>query len=271
MKNSLSEIFNKDRNITIGAIHFAPLFGYKDFPGYEVILKNSLEDLTAFQGGGVDGVIIENNYDIPHKIFVEKEIVNMMTRLGKEIKKKAKVPVGVSVLWNDYKSALLIAKSIGAEFIRVPVFVDSVRTSYGDIFADPKSVLKYRKKIGAENVAVFTDIHVKHAEMLESKSIEESAQKAMKFGSDALIVTGKWTGDAPDLKDLEAVRNTIEGFPILVGSGADSSNVKKLLQYANGTIVSTSLKEGNVKKNETNVKSWQQRINKDKVKLFMER
>ena len=90
MKNSLSEIFNKDRNITIGAIHFAPLFGYKDFPGYEVILKNSLEDLTAFQGGGVDGVIIENNYDIPHKIFVEKEIVNMMTRLGKEIKKKGK-------------------------------------------------------------------------------------------------------------------------------------------------------------------------------------
>ena len=77
--------------------------------------------------------------------------------------------------------------------------------------------------------------------------------------------------DDLNLKDLEAVRNTIEGFPILVGSGADSSNVKKLLQYANGTIVSTSLKEGNVKKNETNVKSWQQRINKDKVKLFMER
>ena len=271
MKNSLSEIFNKDRNIIIGAIHFAPLLGYKDFPGYEVVLKNAIEDLGAFQSGGVDGVIIENNYDIPHKIFVEKETVELMTRLGKEIKKKIKVPIGVSVLWNDYKSALSIAKNIGAQFIRVPVFVDSVRTNYGDVFAEPKSVLEYRKDIGAENVAIFTDIHVKHAELLENKSIEESAQEAIKFGSDALIVTGKWTGDAPDLKDLEAVRNTVEGFPILVGSGADSSNVKKLLQYANGAIVSTSLKEGDVKENETNIKSWQQRIDKDKVKLFMER
>ena len=87
MKNSLSEIFNKDRNIIIGAIHFAPLLGYKDFPGYEVVLKNAIEDLGAFQSGGVDGVIIENNYDIPHKIFVEKETVELMTRLGKEIKK----------------------------------------------------------------------------------------------------------------------------------------------------------------------------------------
>ena len=127
MINILNKIFNKDKNIIIGAIHFAPLLRYKDFPGYEIVLKNALADLTNFQEGGVDGVIIENNYDIPHKIFVDKEVTELMTRLGREIKSKANVPIGVSVLWNDYKSALLIAKNIGAKFIRVPVFVDSVK------------------------------------------------------------------------------------------------------------------------------------------------
>jgi uncharacterized protein len=269
MKNVLSKIFNKDKNVIIGAIHFAPLLGYKDFPGYKIILKNALEDLAALQDGGVDGVIIENNYDIPHKIFVEKETTELMIRLGKQIKKYSKIPVGVSVLWNDYRSALLIAKTIGASFIRVPVFVDSVRTNYGDVLAEPKDVLNYRKKIGAENVVIFTDIHVKHAELLEKKSIEESARQAVKFGSNALIITGKWTGQAPDSKELVALRNTVDDFPILIGSGADKYNINKLFEYSNGAIVSTSLKKGDAKKEETNVKTWKQRINENAVKILI--
>lgn len=269
MINVLFKIFNKDKNIIIGAIHFAPLFGYKDFPGYEAVLKDALADLYSFQDGGVDAVIIENNYDIPHKIFVEKETVELMTRLGKEIKAKSKIPLGVSVLWNDYKSALLVAKSIGAKFIRVPVFVDSVRTNYGDIFADPKSVLEYRREIKAEDIAIFTDIHVKHAELLENKSIEESAEEAVKFGSDALIITGKWTGDAPNLEELKKARNTTGDFPILLGSGADQKNIQELLKYANGAIVSTSLKKGDNQVGEINIKTWHQRVSTQKVEEFI--
>lgn len=268
---NLYKIFKKNKNIIIGAIHFPPLFGYKNFPGYEVALTNAMDDLDAFYKGGVDGIIIENNYDIPHKIFVEKETIDLMVRLGKEIKNKTKIPLGVSVLWNDYKSALLIAKNIGGEFIRVPVFVDGVKTDYGNIFADPKSVLEYRKEINAENIALFTDIHVKHAELLNKRAIEESALDAVKFGSDALIITGKWTGDAPNLKELERVRIAVKDFPILVGSGADKENIKNLFKYANGAIVSTFLKEGDVKEGEVNVKTWQQRIDKNKVKDLRQR
>jgi membrane complex biogenesis BtpA family protein len=269
MQNKLFKIFNKDKDIIIGAIHFAPLLGYKDFPGHEVVLKNAIEDLKAFQNGGVDGVIIENNYDIPHKINVDNEAVDLMIKLGKEIKKQVKVPMGVSVLWNDYKSALSIAREIGAKFIRVPVFVDSVRTNYGEIFANPKKVINFRKEIGVENIALFTDIHVKHAVMLENKTINESAFEAIKSGSDALIITGKWTGDAPDLSDLKAVRKTVGDFPILVGSGANINNIKDLLKYANGAIASTSLKEGGVIKNEINIKGWTQRIDKKKVEKLV--
>lgn len=261
----LNKIFKKNKNIIIGALHFPPLFGYPEFPGFDICLKNALEDLKAFENGGVDGIIIENNYDTPHKIFVEKETIDLMTKLGKEIKSKTKLPLGVSVLWNDYKAALIIAKEIGGQFIRVPVFVDNVKTGYGDIFANTKEILEYREKMKAEDIKLFTDIHVKHAELLDKKTIEESAKEAIDFGSDALIITGKWTGDAPNLDELNRVRNKIGDFPILIGSGADKDNIKDLCNYADGVIVSTSLKEGNNDNKEINVKSWKQRIDEKKV------
>jgi len=269
MKNVLNKIFNKDRNIIIGAIHFAPLLGYKDFPGYKVIIKNALEDLMAFQEGGVDGVIVENNYDIPHKISVEKETVELMTRLGKEIKKQAKIPVGVSVLWNDYKAAFTIAKEIGAQFIRIPVFIDRVKTDYGIIESNPEEVIGFRKSINAENIAIFTDIHVKHSKILNKETIEESAINAIKNNSDALIITGRWTGEAPDIEKLSSVRAAVKSSPILIGSGVNVNNIQNLFNYADGAIVSTFLKEGKSKKEEVNVKGWKQRIDIQKVKTLI--
>ena len=173
MESKLHKIFNKDKNIIIGAIHFPPLVGYPDFPGFEAALKDALDDLRAFQGGGVDGVIIENNYDIPHKIQVLKETVDIMIELGKKIRAATELPLGVSVLWNDYQAAFTIAKKIGAQFIRVPVFVDKVKTDYGIVDGNPEKVTTYRKNIGAENIAIFTDIHVKHAKILNKENNQQ--------------------------------------------------------------------------------------------------
>lgn len=266
MKHILSKIFKKDENIIIGAIHFPPLFGYKDFPGLDIALKNALYDLKAFEDGGVDGIIIENNYDLPHKVKVEQGTINMMIQLGREIRKMTKLPIGVSVLWNDYEAAFSIAKSIEGQFVRVPVFIDDVVTDYGEIYANPEKVIECRKKLDAEEIALFTDIHVKHAKLLKENTIEESAVEAIKRGSDAIIITGKWTGDAPNLTELKNVRNAIGSFPILIGSGTDESNVKDLLQYADGVIVSTSLKEGERVDDEVNVKPYQKRVQLNKVK-----
>ena len=58
---TLAKIFKKRKNIIIGAIHFPPLLGYKDFPGLDVALKNAFADLRALETGGADGVIFENN------------------------------------------------------------------------------------------------------------------------------------------------------------------------------------------------------------------
>lgn len=268
--NKIEEIFKKNKDVIIGAIHFPPLLGYRDFPGFDVAINNAFQDLESFEKGGVDGIIFENNYDIPHKIFVDPEVVASMTYLGEKLKVSTKLPIGISVLWNDYKTALSITKILNLQFIRIPVFVDKVETDYGIIEGEAQKIIDFRKSLKAEDVAIFTDIHVKHAKLLSDYDISTSAKLAMENGSDAIIVTGKWTGQSPDINELKEVRKSVGGFPILVGSGTDESNISELFKYANGAIVSTSLKDGN-NTGEVNVKSYLQRINAGKVSTLIKK
>lgn len=250
-------------------VHFPPLLGYKDHPGLSYIEKKALKDLESLEKGGADAFMIENNYDIPHKIFVPPEVISSFTILAYKLRKASALPMGISVLWNDYKTALSIAKIVKAQFIRIPVFVDKVKTNYGVIEGNPKEILAYRKKIKAEKVALFTDIHVKHAKLIERKKIEDSAKEAIKAGSDALILTGEWTGKPPKIEVLKKLRKIIGNFPILIGSGITSKNLKKYIKLADGFIVGTFLKTGKKRKNEINLKKFTEKIDPKKVKLLL--
>lgn len=265
-----NKIFKKSKPI-IGVIHFPPLLGYKNYPGFEYIKNKTLNDLIALEQGGVDAILLENNYDIPHKIFVEPETIVQMTLLAKLVRDKTKLPLGIIVLWNDYKASLSIAKMIGAQFIRLPVFIDKVKTDYGIIKGEPEKVTAYQKKIGAEDIAIFTDIQVKHAKMLEKKALITSAEQAIKAGSDGLIITGKWTGDAPRLEALKNVKKSVGKFPVLVGSGITDKNVKSFFQHADGVIAGTFFKTGEYlnKAQEINIKSFKEVVDVRKVRALI--
>lgn len=267
----LEKIFATKRPI-IGSLHFYPLLGYENFLGIDFTLEKAMVDLKAFEEGGVDAVIVENNYDLPHRVVVGHETVAIMTLLVMRLMEKTSIPMGISVLWNDYEAALSVAKVTGLKFVRVPVFVDDVRTSFGDILGQAGKVTDYRKKILADDIALFTDIQVKHATMLRpEKAIGQSANEAKQSGSDALIVTGNWTGDAPSAEDLSQVRETAGDFPIIIGSGADRDNLPLLLQFADGIIVSTSLKSGKYlsPEEDRNLKSFHEVVDRQKVEQFV--
>lgn len=264
----LQNALGKEGNVVIGALHFPPLPPLPAFPGFKVAEENAFRDLAAFEKGGVDAVIFENNYDDPHKTFVDEETAAAMHALGKILKEKTKVPLGVSVLWNDYKTALSIAQELSLSFIRVPVFVDAVRAVHGVIKGPAREVSELRNSTSPKTL-LFTDIHVKHAELLSSLSLTQSAKAAVAAGSNALIVTGAWTGEAPNLKDLQSVRDAVGDFPILAGSGTTAENIAAIFSVANGAIVSTSLKEGAHKEGEKNVKGYEQRIDVKKVQALI--
>lgn len=258
-------------NPILGMIHLKPTLGYEGYTNYADLLEAAYEDAQNLQSAGFDGVIVENNYDLPHQIMVGPETAVTLSKIIIDLQAKGIKKIGLSVLWNDFKTALALAKLHELPLVRVPVFVDDVETNYGQVMAAYKEVLDYQTKISAQNVALICDIHVKHSKILSTHPIDESAKLAIKHGADALIITGKWTADAPATSDLAVVRDAVGDFPILVGSGATKDNAKELLKYANGIIVGTAVKGGQNRDAsvETNIKPADSRVDLDLAKEFV--
>ena len=263
MKN-LKKKIGKEK-VTIAALHLLPTKGFAGFTSRSDVVNALRSDLNAVQEVGFDSVIIENNYDLPHKIILEPHTVLFIREVIAEVLDEIKVPFGLSILWNDYKTAFSLGKDLGADFIRIPVFVDKVKTDFGIVEPIAEEAIAYRKKIGAENIEIFADVHVKHAEILNKETIAESGENAMRLGADGLIVTGRWTADSPNLEDMRALTD----FPLIIGSGATTENIKQLMQYADSVIVGTSLKAGANSRSERNVKSFQQRVDKKLAEDFL--
>lgn len=225
----------------IGMIHLPPLPGYPDSKGIEHAIQHAVADLRALEDGGADGVLIENEYDRPHRITAAPETIAAMTRITRAVVQESETAVvGCEILLNDPKASLAVARMAGARFIRTDYFVDKMtRHEYGEFEIDPDALLAYRSFIGAEGVLILADIQVKYATMIKPRSLEESAKLACDKGADALIITGDASGDAPTVEHLRDAAGT--GVPVLIGSGLKPGNARTLLEECDGAIVGTSL------------------------------
>ncbi len=227
----------------IGMIALPPMPGYPAFTGIDALVDVALADLEKLERGGVDGALIENDFDQPHTMVGGAEIHAAMTRVTREVVARARVPIGVEVLLNDWRASLAIAMTTGARFIRMDFFVDRVMTKCGPFEPEPEAVLAYRKAIRAESVQLYADLQVKYTTMIGGpKPLEQSAREAEAAGADAVIVTSHETGIGPDPADLRAAR--AGSLPILIGSGLTPENAAKLIPLADGAIVGTSLRSG---------------------------
>ena len=69
------------------------------------------------------------------------------------------------------------------------------------------------------------------------------------YGADALIVSGRFTGSAPDVEKVREAK-TYAKRPILIGSGTSAEKRRRISRHADGIIVGTSLKKDGVMQNE---------------------
>ena len=157
-------IFKKQKPI-IGMIHLKAMPGTPNFnDNINVIVDTALEELAIYKKAGIDAIAIENMHDIPYlKNDVGHEVSSLMSIVAYQIKKESNLPCGIQVLAAANKSALAIAKSANLDFIRAEGFVFGHLADEGYIDANAGELLRYRKQINADHIAVFTDIKKKHS------------------------------------------------------------------------------------------------------------
>ena len=76
----------------------------------------------------------------------------------------------------------------------------------------------------------------------KNKTITSSVKQALTAGADGIIVTGSWTGIAPELSKLSEGKKAAKNMPVLIGSGLTINNSKTMLQIANGALVGTAIR-----------------------------
>ncbi|CAN5844351.1 BtpA/SgcQ family protein [soil metagenome] len=212
------------------------------------IARIAAAEAGVLAAAGFDALLIENMHDAPYVLGPHAPVtVAALTAVALAVRAAAPhLPLGVQVLAAGNLEALAVAQAAGCDFIRCENFVFAHVADEGIMpTAEAGRLLRERRRLGGERIAVFADIQKKHAAhaLTADVPIAEHAHAAEFFGADGVIVTGVATGRAASVEDLQRVK-AASALPLIVGSGVDERSIGGLLQIADAVIVGSALKVG---------------------------
>ncbi len=251
-----------NKKTIIGMVHCLPLPGTANFAdNCSTIIQQAVEDAIKLEEAGCDALCIENMGDTPLKPVMDIPQITALSAISAIIRREVSLPLGIDAAFNDFKTSLSIAKILNADFVRVPVFVDTVVYFGGTIQPAACECMNYRKDLMGRNIMILADIQVKYTHMLlPSISLEESAMNAAACGADALIVTGSASGDETPIDSIRRIKQLVS-IPVIAGSGVNKNNIKEQLKIADGAIIGSALKEGGVLSNPISLSMTRDLIN----------
>ena len=246
MSIDLQAVFGRDQDILIGMVHVGALPGT---PGSRAaptdLVAQAVDEARLLADAGFDAVMLENMHDTPYLLReVGPEIVSTMTAVTRAVRDAISLPLGVQVLAAANRAALAVAHAAGATFIRAEGFCYAAVADEGLMaHADAGPLLRYRRSIGAEHVAILADIHKKHTShaLTADLNIADWAGTAEFMGADGVIITGTATGEGADLDEAAAARDACD-LPVFIGSGVSSDTLVASLDAAHGVIVGSAIK-----------------------------
>lgn len=253
---SLTDLFPAPKPV-IGMVHLWPLPGAPGYTGYgmQVIIEHALRDAEALVQGGVDGLVVENMWDLPYYVGndVKPEAMTAQAVAAAEVVKNSPVPVGINVIHNGGVVCLAIAVAARARFIRVCILTGARVWDTGEFdHGCAAELIRKRKELAADGIHIFADVDKKHSVPFPGIDLQTHIQWTEFYGADALIVSGKFTGNAPDVEKVREAKR-LATRPVLIGSGCSAENVAAFLQYADGIMVGTSLKKDGTMENAVDV------------------
>jgi membrane complex biogenesis BtpA family protein len=246
MSIDLADIFGRERDILIGMVHVAALPATPGSGSDPItIVEQAVEEASVLAEAGFDAVMLENMHDTPYLLReVGPEIVACMTAVTAAVRTAVDLPLGVQILAGANKAALAVAHAAGAQFIRAEGFCFATVADEGVMEeADAGPLLRYRRAIEADHIAILADIRKKHSShaLTADLTIADWAQGAEFMGADGVIVTGSATGAATDLSEAAQAAAACT-LPVFVGSGMTPDTTRATLDAAHGAIVGSSIK-----------------------------
>jgi membrane complex biogenesis BtpA family protein len=211
------------------------------------IIRHAQSEAEALIAGGCDGIIVENMWDIPFRAgsHIPPESIAAHAVVAAAVRDVCPMPMGINLVHNGGVALLAIAIAARAEFIRVCMFTGAGVWDAGSFDEGcAADLLRRRSELHAESIKILADVDKKHSVRFPGIDLATHIEWTRFFGADALIVSGRMTGDAPDLGKVREAKALAGDRPIIIGSGADASNIGAFMSVADGVIVGSSIKGG---------------------------
>ena len=244
MEPRLTRIFGAGTKPVIAMAHLPALPGtplHDGAAGMAGIIDAVARDLEILLDEGVDAVMFCNENDRPYRLAASLADAAAMARVVTELAPDDR-PFGVDYLWDPH-CALAVAATTGASFIR-EVMPGVFESDMGLWSPDPARLLRERRSLGADDIAVLMNVTPEFASALGTRSAGVRARSAVVSTlADAILVSGPMAGAEPDLEAVREIVDAVGGSaPVLLNTGAKAGNVGAFLPLVDGVIVGSDLK-----------------------------
>lgn len=260
--NWLTTVFGVDKPV-IGMCHLPALPGdpsYDEDLGMAGIVAHAEHEIRALQAGGIDGILISNEFSLPYLTKTEPITAAAMARVVGELRPMITVPYGINVLW-DARASIDVAVATEASFVR-EIFTGVYASDFGLWNTNVGKLARHRRRVGASGIRLLFNIVPEAAAYLAARDLGDIAKSTVFDAKpDGLCVSGLTAGSSTDVRSLETVKRAAGSTPVIVNTGVNLETVETVLQVADGAIVGTYFKQDGIFENS---------VDQDRVARLME-
>lgn len=243
MTTWLDDVFPVTKPV-IGMCHLPALPGDPAFDragGMEAVVAHARREIAALQDGGVDGILISNEFSLPYLTETEPITAISMARVIGEIRDDLAVPFGVNVLWDAVRS-IDLAVATGAAFVR-EIFTGVYASDFGLWNTDVGRTARHRQAVGGGQVRLLFNIVPEAAAYVAERDLAQLTRSTVfNCVPDGLCVSGLTAGAPTETTTLRVVKENAGATPVIVNTGVRPETLAESMRFADAAIVGTFFK-----------------------------
>jgi len=235
-----------------------PLYKYGD--DMDIVIKHARADLHALQDGGVDGIIVSNEFSLPYQRTMNMVTPAAMAYVIGNLRSDITVPYGVDAI-SDGAACLELAAAVKARFVRGTF--SGVYVGDGGLYDNDFSrILRRKAALHMDDLKMLYFINPESDRNLDTRPLADIAKSTIvKAAPDGLCISANAAGQDVDDALIASVKEANKNVVVLCNTGCSLKTVGQKLAAADAAVVGTTFKKGGV---------FENRVDMKRVKEFME-
>lgn len=263
------ELFGTKKPI-ISMLHLDPLPGDPRFGrsggSVSTAVEHAKRDLEALQEGGVDGIIVSNEFSLPYQRRMNFVTPATMAYVVGQLRSELSVPYGVDAI-SDGLACIELAAACEASFVRGTF--SGAYVGDGGLYNNDFSMLMRRKaELHLDDLRMLYFINPESDRNLDTRPLADiAASTIFKVHPDGLCVSANAAGTDVDSDLIASVKAKNPEVAVLVNTGCRPDTIEEKLSVSDAAVVGTYFKEGGQLEDDdlNNV-----RVDVNRVKEFMD-